>query len=205
MTLIQPYGDTHQLVTPTGISAADATRALQAAYPGIPVRAGLTTVLFADPTVPAADLEHALTAYRQADACAAAAAHVIPVTYTGEDLAAAATAAGISVEQLITAHTTTTWTVAMLGFAPGFPYLTATDPAATDLFSRIGRLATPRTRVPAGSVGVAAAMSCVYPSDMPGGWHLLGTTDITLFDPTAASPTLLTPGDLVSFTVKETA
>ena len=86
----------------------------------------------------------------------------------------------------------------LIGFAPGFPYLVSS--AGTKVLSSIGRLAIPRTKVPAGSVGIAAGMSCVYPTDMPGGWHLLGKTTVQLFDASnTMQPTLLAIGDQVKF------
>lgn len=122
----------------------------------------------------------------------------IPTEYSGEDLELVAKSLGLSVGQVITEHSQTLWTVKLLGFAPGFPYLVPS--AGTKVLSSIGRLAIPRTKVPAGSIGIAAGMSCVYPSDMPGGWHLLGKTTVQLFDASnATQPTLLAIGDQVKF------
>lgn len=204
MTRIQPYGDSHLLITPT-IPAHQAASALRIAYPHVDVRAGMNTVLFADPTVPDTDLTTILDTYIPTEDPFTR-DHVIPVEYCGDDLATAAASTGITVEELIHRHTATTWIVAMLGFAPGFPYLVPDSAEDTQFWSQIPRLAAPRTRVPAGSVAVAAGMSSIYPSDSPGGWHLLGTTTVTLFDPAATSPSLLAPGDRVRFTpTKETA
>ena len=87
-----------------------------------------------------------------------------------------------------------------LGFAPGMPYLIPKESsAASHLFDQLPRKSNPRTRVPAGSVEVAVGMSIIYPTAMPGGWHLIGKTQIQLFDPTDNSPSLLVPGDLVRF------
>ena len=80
------------------------------------------------------------------------------------------------------------------GFAPGFAYL-GELPAEL----RVPRLATPRTRVPAGSVAIAGAMTAIYPQASPGGWRLLGRTDARLFDPAATTPARLRPGDRVRF------
>jgi KipI family sensor histidine kinase inhibitor len=84
--------------------------------------------------------------------------------------------------------------VMMIGFAPGYPYL-GPLPAALQL----PRRATPRQRVPAGSVAIAAGLAGIYPAALPGGWHLVGRTDARLFDPQADPPALLAPGDYVQF------
>ena len=119
----------------------------------------------------------------------------IEVVYDGPDLAATADALGLSVEELIRRHTSATYTVAFCGFSPGFAYLRGLDPAL-----RLPRRTTPRTKVPAGSVAIAAGYSCVYPSSSPGGWHLLGRSDVRVFDVDRTEPALLRPGMTVSFT-----
>jgi KipI family sensor histidine kinase inhibitor len=122
----------------------------------------------------------------------------IPTEYSGEDLELVAKTLGLSVAQVIAEHSQILWTVKLIGFAPGFPYLVPS--AGTTALSSIGRLALPRTKVPAGSIGIAAGMSCVYPTEMPGGWHLLGKTTVQLFDASNSSkPTLLAIGDQVKF------
>lgn len=121
----------------------------------------------------------------------------IPVRYGGafgEDLDTAAAELGMSADALVARHRQPLYTVAMIGFAPGFPYLSGLDPALA-----LPRLATPRTRVPAGSVGIGGAQTGIYPRESPGGWRLLGRTPLTLFDPRRASPSLLAPGDRVRF------
>jgi KipI family sensor histidine kinase inhibitor len=121
----------------------------------------------------------------------------IPVRYGdefGPDLAEAARMCGISADELIARHTATTYTVAMIGFAPGFPYLIGLDESLA-----LPRLATPRPRVPAGSVAIGGSQTGIYPRDSPGGWHLLGRTPRQLFDATRESPALLSPGDRVRF------
>ncbi len=124
--------------------------------------------------------------------------HTFDVHYDGADLAAVAGALDLSVDALITHHEATTWRVAKLGFAPGFGYLVAVEPSVD--WTAVSRLDTPRRAVPNGSIGLAAGMSCIYPSGMPGGWPLLGRTEAVLFDPTnEADPTLLHPGDTVRF------
>ena len=121
----------------------------------------------------------------------------IPVVYGGEfgeDLDSAALELGLSSSALTERHAAATYTVAMIGFAPGFPYLSGLDPALA-----LPRLATPRTRVPAGSVAIGGAQTGLYPRESPGGWRLIGRTPLRLFDPTRPSPSLLSPGDRVRF------
>ncbi|MCR2813756.1 5-oxoprolinase/urea amidolyase family protein [Microbacterium sp. zg.Y1084] len=118
----------------------------------------------------------------------------LEVVYDGPDLAAAADLLGMSVEQLVRRHREARWSVAFTGFAPGFGYLVSEDWSFD-----VPRLSTPRTRVPAGSVGLAGAFTGAYPRATPGGWRLIGRTDATLFDPAAASPALLAPGGRVRF------
>lgn len=124
----------------------------------------------------------------------------IVVDYDGADLADAATLFRVTPSQLISAHTSQIWRVAMMGFAPGFGYLEPIDDALLPWVA-LPRRANPRAQVPKGSVALAAGMSAVYPSSSPGGWHLLGTTTTQLFDPhNDTNPTLLRPGLRVRFT-----
>ena len=121
----------------------------------------------------------------------------IPVCYGGElgpDLEALAGHAGLDAEEVISRHVAATYRVAMLGFAPGFPYLFGLDPAL-----HMPRRASPRTRVPAGSVAIGGAQTGIYPSELPGGWQLIGRTPSILFDAQRDPPTLLMPGDAVRF------
>lgn len=119
---------------------------------------------------------------------------VIPVTYDGDDLGDVAEATGLSVNEVIAAHTEQTWTVAFGGFAPGFGYLIGEN---TRL--RVPRRQTPRTTVPAGAVGLAGEFSGIYPRSSPGGWQLIGTTDVHLWDVERDPPALLHPGATVRF------
>jgi KipI family sensor histidine kinase inhibitor len=121
----------------------------------------------------------------------------IPVHYGGDDgpdLDAVAAHAGLTADDVIARHTAVEYRVAMLGFAPGFPYLLGLDPALA-----IPRLDTPRVQVVAGSVGIGGAQTGIYPRPGPGGWRIVGRTDAVLFDATRASPSLLAPGDRVRF------
>jgi KipI family sensor histidine kinase inhibitor len=123
----------------------------------------------------------------------------IRARYGGEDLAAVSDAAGLTPSDLVELHYGTTWVVAMIGFAPGFGYLRPEDD--NPLWSLIERRPSPRERVPAGSIAVAAGMSAVYPHDMPGGWQVIGHTDVRLFDAArSAGPSILRTGDRVRFT-----
>lgn len=112
----------------------------------------------------------------------------------GPDLEALATHAGMSPAEVIARHAADVYTVAMLGFAPGFPYLLGLDPAL-----HTPRRATPRTRVPAGSVAIGGAQTGIYPRELPGGWNLIGRTPLALFDPRRDPPCLLAPADRVRF------
>lgn len=123
--------------------------------------------------------------------------HEIPLHYGGEhgpDLEALARHAGLSVAQVIGLHTAVEYRVGMLGFAPGFPYLIGLDQRLS-----MPRHATPRTRVQAGSVGIAGAQTGIYPRSGPGGWQIIGRTEAILFDATQERPALLEPGDSVRF------
>ncbi|WP_394553020.1 allophanate hydrolase subunit 1 [Agromyces sp. MMS24-JH15] len=119
---------------------------------------------------------------------------VVPVVYDGEDLAATADLLGLSPEALAARHRAAHWRVAFIGFAPGFAYL-----VADDWPFEVPRLDAPRTRVPAGALGLAGPFSGAYPRQSPGGWRLIGRTDAVLWDPDAPSPALLAPGTRVRF------
>jgi KipI family sensor histidine kinase inhibitor len=120
--------------------------------------------------------------------------HVIPVHYDGMDLDAVATATGLAVTDVINRHSGRAYTVDLLGFVPGFAYLSELDRSL-----QLPRRAEPRPRVQAGSVAIAAAQTAVYPLDTPGGWHIIGRTESKLFDPTREPPALLRAGDTVRF------
>ena len=121
----------------------------------------------------------------------------IPVLYNGADLDLVATAAGLTPDAVIALHSGTTYLAAFAGFAPGYVYCTGLDPRL-----HLPRRPTPRTAVPPGSVAIADVYTAVYPSASPGGWHLIGTTDLPLFDLHRPEPALIRPGDRVHFTVR---
>jgi len=118
----------------------------------------------------------------------------LDIRYDGADLTETAALLDVDVDELVRRHCGAVWTVAFTGFAPGFGYLVSDDWPFD-----VPRLATPRTRVPAGSVGLAAGFTGAYPRETPGGWRLVGTTEAPLFDPGSAVPALLAPGTRVRF------
>lgn len=118
----------------------------------------------------------------------------IEVRYDGPDVGEVADHLGISPEAVVARHTGQVWTVEFAGFAPGFAYLTGTEGNLD-----VPRRDSPRTRIPAGSVGLAGPYSGIYPRSSPGGWRLLGGTDATLWDVDRDPPALLTPGRRVRF------
>ena len=120
----------------------------------------------------------------------------VPVRYDGEDLPEVARLTGLSAEEVVRHHTAPEYTVAFLGFSPGFPYLVGLDPAL-----EVPRRDTPRTSIPAGSVGLAGNQTGIYPTASPGGWQLIGRTELKLFDPGRDPPALLAPGARLRFTV----
>ncbi|EKP95172.1 TIGR00370 family protein [Thermaerobacter subterraneus DSM 13965] len=122
---------------------------------------------------------------------------VIPVCYGGEfgpDLPFVCEHTGLSADEVIRIHTGRDYLIYMLGFTPGFPYLGGMD-------ERIAapRLESPRTKIPAGSVGIAGKQTGVYPVESPGGWRIIGQTPIKLYDPYRQPPVLLAPGNYVRF------
>jgi KipI family sensor histidine kinase inhibitor len=123
--------------------------------------------------------------------------HELDVRYggsAGPDLSELARLHGMSESEVVALHSAATYVVGFLGFAPGFAYLIGLPSALAT-----PRLETPRTRVAAGSVAIGGSFTGVYPRSMPGGWRILGLTDLPLFDVSAASPGRLAPGDEVRF------
>lgn len=208
-----PLGDSALLVRSDGatvdtavlLAVADALELVPAADGVLGCTLGLDTLLVRyDPLrVEVAALRRRLRSLLRS--CAAAPAPMarvveVPVRYGGDygpDLGDVARAAGLSVEQAIALHCGGDYRVLMIGFAPGFPYIGGLPGPL-----RLPRRAVPRTRVLAGSVAIAEDMVGVYPQTSPGGWHLIGRTDLRLFDPLADPPALLRPGDRVRFTAE---
>jgi KipI family sensor histidine kinase inhibitor len=121
----------------------------------------------------------------------------VPVRYGGEygtDLESVAARLQLRVEEVIGRHSERIYTIYMMGFTPGFPYMGKLDDALV-----LPRLETPRTRVPAGTVAIAGSQTGIYSIDSPGGWHLIGWTPLKLFDPESSAPFLFVPGDEVKF------
>lgn len=118
----------------------------------------------------------------------------IDVVYNGEDLLSVADALDMSTDEVVRLHSAAEYTVAFCGFMPGFSYLTGLEARLM-----LPRRTTPRTRVPAGSVAIAAEFSAVYPRESPGGWHLLGRTDAAMWIDERVPPALLPPGTRVRF------
>jgi inhibitor of KinA len=121
----------------------------------------------------------------------------IPVCYGGElgpDLASVAAFADVSEDEVVRLHTSATYRVFMLGFVAGFAYMGIVDRRIA-----MPRHATPRVRVPLGSVGIAGVQTGIYPAETPGGWQLIGRTPVQPFDPARAEPFLMKAGDAVQF------
>lgn len=201
--MIRPFGDRALLVELEDWQAAQALAAWLAADPIPGVEAtvpGLASVLVELEDATAERLEavaEALTG-RLADVPAATPSgrvRTVPVVYGGAhgpDLADAAAACGLAADELVAMHAASEVNVLFCGFAPGFPYLGELPEAI-----RVPRLATPRTRTPAGSVAIAGAMTGIYPADLPGGWRVIARTPLVLFDPRREPPAYLAPGDTV--------
>jgi KipI family sensor histidine kinase inhibitor len=194
---VRPAGDRALLCDVADLDTAHRLRTavVTAAYDGVvDVVPGWRTVLIVvdEPAHLAGVADRVRTLGLDASASNEPTTHVIPVHYDGLDLAEVAEHAGLSVDEVIRRHAAPTYTVAFIGFQPGFPYLAGLDPTLTT-----PRRESPRTSVPAGSVGIAGDVTGIYPRSSPGGWQLIGHTDVMLFDPDAALSALLAPGDPV--------
>lgn len=197
---VRYFGDAALLVETEDATAAQALRAelLAEAIPGLrELVPGCRSLLVqADPL--AADLEALAQRLRSQEpsklGLPAPRLHEFTLSYDGEDLTFLARDKKLEVQEVVRRHSATLYTVAFLGFAPGFPYLTGLDPAL-----HTPRRASPRLRVSAGSVAIAGEFCGIYPQATPAGWHILGHTDVALFDPDRDRPALLAPGDQVRF------
>ena len=197
---VLPYGERAVLAEPGDLEAVLALqRALAAAPPtGVDewVPAATTVLVRFDParTTAARVVDALHTLAPVASAATAATTIDVPVVYDGEDLDDVAAFARCTHDEVVARHTAPTYTVAFCGFTPGFGYLAGGDPTLA-----MPRLATPRTRVPAGSVAIADVFTGVYPTATPGGWRLLGHTAVALWDAMRDPPALLAPGTCVRF------
>ena len=125
----------------------------------------------------------------------------VPVVYGGEfgpDLDFVCRHSGLTQAEAISLHCSGEYPVYMMGFTPGFPYLGGMDRRLA-----CPRLETPRTRIPAGSVGIAGEQTGIYPLESPGGWRIIGRTPLRLFDIQREPPCLLAPGDVIRFALIE--
>jgi len=162
----------------------------------IPADGSLLLVLRRGAAV-SANLRAALTAPLAGMPAVSGARHEIRVEYggaAGPDLPALAEQAGLDVAAYINSHAAAEYTVAFLGFQPGFPYLRGLPRAL-----HAPRQASPRTRVAAGSVAIGGTYTGIYPASGPGGWQIIGHTTAIVFDPRREAPALLMPGDQVRF------
>jgi len=154
-------------------------------------------VILRPSAVPSAALQAALTSTAKERPSLNGKFHLIPVEYggaAGPDLLDLAVRAGLDVASYINRHAAAEYTVAFLGFQPGFPYLNGL-PSALQAPRRL----TPRVRVEAGSVAIGGRYAGIYPASGPGGWQIIGHTTVVLFDPQRDPPTLLLPGDRLRF------
>ncbi|GAB2488498.1 allophanate hydrolase subunit 1 [Jatrophihabitans fulvus] len=189
-----PYGDTAALVEPDDPSQVRTLAAAAARLPGVVevVPAACTLLVVGADALPTLA---ARLAEVPDDVPAPSGPEVtLDVRYDGADLPDTAALLGLDSDGLVRAHTSTAFVVAFCGFAPGFAYLTGMPPEL-----HVPRLAEPRTRVPAGSVGLAGEFTGVYPRASPGGWRLIGRTDAALWDLERDPPALLSPGTRVRF------
>ena len=120
--------------------------------------------------------------------------HTVPVVYDGPDLREVASLHGLTTDEVVEIHTSVTYRVYMMGFLPGFAYLGTVDPRIAT-----PRRTSPRKKVLAGSVGIAGNQTGIYPFQSPGGWQLIGRTEVELFLPASDPPCLFMPGDSVQF------
>jgi KipI family sensor histidine kinase inhibitor len=200
---VVPYGERALLARVPGEprAVARAAEALRAAEPSVDVGCGARSLLVVAGApidlLRRAELTTSIGrafAAAQGQRAAEPRRHVIDVVYDGPDLDDVAAATSLTRDEVILAHAAREVTVEVVGFLPGFAYLGAIDPRL-----QLPRRASPRTRVPAGSVAVAGRYTGIYPGPSPGGWHLLGRTRIDAFDPSREPPGLFVVGDVVRF------
>ncbi len=170
-----------------------ASRWREATFPGVVdvVPAARTVLVMHDGTL---DVAHLVAPTSGSAHASVADTVVVDVVYDGIDLHDVAVACGLRVAEVIELHAHAEYTVAFCGFMPGFSYLVGLPSAL-----QLPRRHSPRTRVPTGSVAIAAEFAGVYPRESPGGWHILGRTDALLWDGSRTPPALLPPGTRVRF------
>ena len=213
---IEAFGDSGVLLTVDGGSTVERARRVHrlaqvirtetGSAPGWsnPIPAAASVLVPVDPLEPGVDvaIERLRSVLSDLDDVAVIAPELqqrvdIPTRYggaDGPDLAGLAAARGLTEHEVIELHASVDYEVLFLGFAPGFAYLGDVPEAIA-----MPRLATPRIRVPAGSIAIAVRQTAVYPFESPGGWQLIGHTDVRLWDVDRESPALLTPGVVVRF------
>ena len=207
---VLPAGDSAWLVElPERIDPAVNARAVEIArlverspLPVEDVVVGYRSVMvYVDPLAPAADEVEAvlqrIAASAAGDGDVAGAERDVPVCYEGDyapDLPDVAAFAGCSRDEVIARHLARQYRVYVVGFVPGFAYMASVDPSIA-----APRRASPRLKVPPGSVGIAAGQTGIYPAATPGGWHLVGRCPTRPYDPLRAEPFLFRPGDRVRF------
>jgi KipI family sensor histidine kinase inhibitor len=203
---LRPCGDTALLVELGDLAQvmalAAALEAVRATEPAVVdlVPAARTILVCFDPVRTSEDAVARWVRRHAADASASGPrperrpALELSVIYDGADLDEVGELTGLGRDGVVAAHTARPWTVAFLGFAPGFAYCTGGDSRL-----RVRRRVSPRERVPAGAVGLADDFTAVYPRASPGGWQIIGRTDTTVWDLDQNPPALLTPGTVVRF------
>jgi KipI family sensor histidine kinase inhibitor len=195
-----PYGDTAVLVEVADLDAALALHADLRAHPPVglvdAVPAERTVLVRVDPAATTVDALRDDLASRRPHALSAVEGPLVtvPVVYDGADLADVAAVLGWTVDRLVAEHQQRTWRVAFAGFAPGFGYLVPDGD-----WPEVPRRADPRTSVPAGAVALAGRYAGVYPRAGPGGWQLVGSTELVAWDVDREPPALLVPGTRVRF------
>jgi KipI family sensor histidine kinase inhibitor len=206
------FGDRAVLISELGqFSLINLMEYLREAFPDFQVRNGMETVLVEsaypslDLLVPVSNSLKGFPLQQVFDSSVVVSSQKrnelrVPVRYDGEDLLHVSQILKINTSDLISLHNQVLWRVAFIGFAPGFPYLMPYGPEAlVSMFQNVRRLQTPRPKVPKGSVALAAGMSAIYPQSTPGGWQLIGRTELELFDQTSSDPARFKTGDLIRF------
>ena len=197
---VRRTGDTGLLIEVTGpddahrLAAAVTARNLKGVIDVVPA---MQTVLVAiDPDQTTLDkIEPNIGSLESApDTDSEPARITVPVIYDGADLEFVAEHCGLTADDVIAAHTNSLWRAAFCGFVPGYAYLIGGDPRL-----EVPRRGESRVRVPEGSVGLAGPFSAVYPRESPGGWQLIGRTNVRLWDEHVDPPAMITPGTVVSF------